>query len=136
MVAGFSALRAAVGAPSGVAFVDFPMDHVFSMSDSLSNNDGRPGALRDMPAAPTPDGAAMNKVWVSSWDHALGDPEFGRECAERNTPLLPAAPPRLFLHAAHLAFRHPVSGEWLTFQSGLPGEMARYMAELREAAKD
>ncbi|MFL6074740.1 MAG: TetR/AcrR family transcriptional regulator [Mycobacteriales bacterium] len=25
----------------------------------------------------TPDGAAMNKVWVSSWDHALGDPEFG-----------------------------------------------------------
>src|SRR5207253_2094482 len=43
----------------------------------------------------------------------LGDPEFGRECAERNTPLLPAVPPRLFLHAAHLAFRHPVSGEWL-----------------------
>src|ERR1700745_1628388 len=35
------ALRAAVGAPSGVGFVDFPMDHVFSMSDA----DGRPGAL-------------------------------------------------------------------------------------------
>ncbi|MGF2946956.1 acetolactate synthase [Mycobacterium sp. Lab-001] len=35
------ALRAAVAAPSGVAFVDFPMDHVFSMSD----DDGRPGAL-------------------------------------------------------------------------------------------
>jgi len=25
----------------------------------------------------TPDGADMNKVWVSSWDIALGDPEFG-----------------------------------------------------------
>ena len=32
------ALRAAVGAPSGVGFVDFPMDHVFSRSD----DDGRP----------------------------------------------------------------------------------------------
>ena len=35
------ALRAAVRAPSGVAFVDFPMDHVFSMSE----DDGPPGAL-------------------------------------------------------------------------------------------
>jgi len=25
----------------------------------------------------TPDGADMNRVWVSSWDIALGDPEFG-----------------------------------------------------------
>src|ERR1700733_9254548 len=35
------ALRAAVSAPSGVGFVDFPMDHVFSMAE----DDDRPGAL-------------------------------------------------------------------------------------------
>src|SRR5215472_3857878 len=33
------ALRAAAGAPSGVGFVDFPMDHAFS----ISQDDGRPG---------------------------------------------------------------------------------------------
>src|SRR5271167_1557629 len=35
------ALRAAVGAPSGVGFVDIPMDHAFSTSE----DDGLPGAL-------------------------------------------------------------------------------------------
>src|SRR5438445_79710 len=39
------ALRAAVGAPSGVAFVDFPMDHVFAVSE----DPGRPGALAEVP---------------------------------------------------------------------------------------
>lgn len=52
------ALRAAVGAPSGVGFVDFPMDHVFSMSD----DDGRPGALDGLPAGPTPDGGALERA--------------------------------------------------------------------------
>lgn len=52
------ALRAAVGAPSGVAFVDFPMDHVFSMSD----DDGRPGALTDLPVAPSADGDALDRA--------------------------------------------------------------------------
>jgi acetolactate synthase I/II/III large subunit len=49
------ALRAAVGAPSGVGFVDFPMDHAFSMSE----DPGiwvRPGALTVTPPVPTPDG--------------------------------------------------------------------------------
>lgn len=46
------ALRAAVGAPSGVGFVDFPMDHVFSMAD----DDGRPGALADLPSGDGADG--------------------------------------------------------------------------------
>lgn len=49
------ALRAAVGAPSGVGFVDLPMDHAFSMAD----DDGRPGALSALPPAPAPDGAAL-----------------------------------------------------------------------------
>ena len=35
------ALCATVGAPSGVAFIDFPMDHVFS----VAADDGQPGAL-------------------------------------------------------------------------------------------
>ena len=52
------ALRAAVGAPSGVGFVDFPMDHVFSVSE----DDGRPGALTELPPAPTPDGDALDRA--------------------------------------------------------------------------
>lgn len=52
------ALQAAVGAPSGVAFVDFPMDHVFSMSE----DDGRPGARTDAPATANPDGVALDRA--------------------------------------------------------------------------
>lgn len=52
------ALRAAVAAPSGAAFVDFPMDHVFSMS----TDDGRPGALTDLPVAVSPDGDALDRA--------------------------------------------------------------------------
>jgi acetolactate synthase-1/2/3 large subunit len=50
------ALRAAVGAPSGVAFVDFPLDHVFG----AAHDDAAPGALTDLPAAPRPDGNALD----------------------------------------------------------------------------
>src|SRR5271166_3179136 len=52
------ALQAAVTAPSGVGFVDFPMDHVFSMSD----DDGRPGALTNLPPARTPDGRDLEAL--------------------------------------------------------------------------
>jgi 23S rRNA pseudouridine1911/1915/1917 synthase len=31
---------------------------------------------------------------------------------------------RLFLHAAHLSFRHPLTGEWLSFTSPLPEPLA------------
>jgi acetolactate synthase-1/2/3 large subunit len=50
------ALRAAVGAPSGVAFVDFPMDHVFSEAHDA----GAPGALAQPPTAVQPDGNALD----------------------------------------------------------------------------
>jgi acetolactate synthase-1/2/3 large subunit len=91
------ALRAAVGAPSGVAFVDFPMDHVFSMAD----DDGRPGALADLPPGPSPDGKALQRaaallsaarrpvimagtnVW---WGH--GEAALLRLAEERNIPVL------------------------------------------------
>lgn len=52
------ALRATVTAPSGVAFVDFPMDHVFSVAE----DDGAPGALTDLPSAPKPDGDALDRA--------------------------------------------------------------------------
>ncbi|CKN29734.1 acetolactate synthase [Mycobacterium tuberculosis] len=52
------ALQAAVSAPSGVAFVDFPMDHAFSMS----SDNGRPGALTELPAGPTPAGDALDRA--------------------------------------------------------------------------
>ena len=55
------ALRAAVTAPSGVAFVDFPMDHAFSMSQD-SDIAARPGALTGLPTAPTPDGDALDRA--------------------------------------------------------------------------
>jgi acetolactate synthase-1/2/3 large subunit len=52
------ALQATVAAPSGVAFVDFPMDHVFSLAEDAQ----RPGALTGLPAAPAPDGAALDRA--------------------------------------------------------------------------
>lgn len=55
------ALRAAVGAPSGVGFVDFPMDHVFSMADNLDVL-GRPGALVDVPPGPAPDDQSVARA--------------------------------------------------------------------------
>lgn len=53
-----AALRAAVTAPSGVGFVDFPLDHVFAMAE----DHGRPAALTGLPAAPTPDGDALDRA--------------------------------------------------------------------------
>ncbi len=52
------ALMAAVAAPSGVAFVDFPMDHVFSEA----HDPGLPGALSDVPAASNADGATLDRA--------------------------------------------------------------------------
>ncbi|KQH77986.1 hypothetical protein AO501_15250 [Mycobacterium gordonae] len=52
------ALRASVGAPSGVGFVDFPMDHVFSVSE----DDGRPGTLSDLPEPPAVDADALDRA--------------------------------------------------------------------------
>ena len=45
------ALRATVGAPSGVAFVDFPMDVAFGTAYGVDRE--APGALHTLPA-PTP----------------------------------------------------------------------------------
>jgi acetolactate synthase I/II/III large subunit len=52
------ALRATVGAPSGVAFVDFPMDHAFS----IAADTGKPGALTMSPTPSLPDGDALDRA--------------------------------------------------------------------------
>jgi acetolactate synthase I/II/III large subunit len=52
------ALRATVGAPSGVAFIDFPMDHVFSVAADA----GQPGALTTSPEPSLPDGDALDRA--------------------------------------------------------------------------
>jgi 23S rRNA pseudouridine1911/1915/1917 synthase len=51
----------------------------------------------------------------------VGDATYGRPQAPR--------PPRQFLHAAHLEFAHPVTGEWLVFDAPLPPDLARFKAE-------
>lgn len=94
------ALRAAVGAPSGVGFVDFPMDHAFSMSADPEIG-ARPGALDALPPGPTPDGDAIDRaagllsaarrpvimagtnVW---WGH--GEAALLRLAEERQIPVL------------------------------------------------
>ena len=58
----------------------------------------------------------------------IGDPVYGRSRGRRRAlpPLIKAAVdafPRQALHAASLGLRHPATGEWLQFQSGLPNDM-------------
>ena len=52
------ALRAAAGAPSGVAFVDFPMDHLFGEAHDRDE----PGALRELPELPAADGLELQRA--------------------------------------------------------------------------
>ena len=49
----------------------------------------------------------------------LGHPLLGDETYGRTSPLLS----RQFLHARHLGFEHPTSGEWMDFHSSLPAEL-------------
>ena len=52
------ALRAAVGTPSGVTFVDFPMDYVFGEA----HDRGEPGALTELTPLPRADGDALDRA--------------------------------------------------------------------------
>jgi 23S rRNA pseudouridine1911/1915/1917 synthase len=62
------------------------------------------------------------RVHLAAVHHpVVGDPVYGR-------PQLPL-PPRQFLHAAHLEFAHPISGEWLVFDAPLPKDLAAFLAE-------
>ncbi|MDD3546359.1 MAG: RluA family pseudouridine synthase [Kiritimatiellae bacterium] len=58
-----------------------------------------------------------------------GDGLYGSLSADKR---LPAVPPRQMLHAARLAFKHPLSGEDLAFEAPLPadfGAVLRLMSE-------
>jgi 23S rRNA pseudouridine1911/1915/1917 synthase len=50
----------------------------------------------------------------------VGDEAYGKA--------QPPMPPRMFLHAAHLEFAHPISGEWLSFDAPLPPDLATFLA--------
>ena len=63
------------------------------------------------------------RVHLAALRHPVaGDSVYGR-------PQAPM-PPRQFLHAAHLEFRHPITGEWLTFDSPLPADLAEFLERL------
>ena len=57
-------------------------------------------------------------VYGAGWEKGMSGPNrvWARELARRT--------PRLFLHAARLTFRHPVTGENMSFRAPLPEELA------------
>jgi len=72
----------------------------------------------------------------------VGDRQYGvarRSLPERlarlDTRLRPAAAraERQLLHALRLQFRHPISGEWMEFQSPLPEDLAAAIEAIRHA---
>jgi 23S rRNA pseudouridine1911/1915/1917 synthase len=60
---------------------------------------------------------------------AIGHPVVGDDRYGGNRRTLDC--PRPFLHAAHLAFDHPVSGVRLSFDAVLPTDLERVLAALR-----
>jgi 23S rRNA pseudouridine1911/1915/1917 synthase len=52
---------------------------------------------------------------------------WARELARRT--------PRQFLHAAKLVFDHPVSGESMSFEAPLPGDLAPVLAWARSGSE-
>ena len=69
------------------------------------------------------------RVHLSSLGHGLiGDPVYGR--AQKGAPAAALAFPRQALHAWLLGFRHPVSGDFLEFESELPEDMRQLLDNL------
>jgi 23S rRNA pseudouridine1911/1915/1917 synthase len=78
-------------------------------------------------------------VHLSSIGHPLiGDPLYGKGFKSKLRKLPEplqgklAALDRQALHAAHLAFAHPVSGTLLKFNSPLPGDLAEIVEAFKE----
>ena len=79
------------------------------------------------------------RVHLSSIGHPLiGDPLYGKGFKSKLRKLPEplqgklAALDRQALHAAHLAFAHPVSGTLLKFNSPLPGDLAEIVEAFKE----
>jgi 23S rRNA pseudouridine1911/1915/1917 synthase len=59
------------------------------------------------------------RVHLAAIHHPIvGDLTYGRP--------EPPQPPRQFLHATHLEFAHPRTGQWLIFDSPLPADLAAF----------
>ncbi len=59
------------------------------------------------------------RVHLAAIHHPIvGDLTYGRP--------EPPQPPRQFLHATHLEFTHPRTGQWLIFDSPLPADLAAF----------
>jgi len=78
------------------------------------------------------------RVHLASLGHpVVGDTTYGAPARlrfhESDEPTLP----RTFLHAAKLAFTHPLTGAPLKFEAPLPGELAAFLArvETREGSR-
>jgi 23S rRNA pseudouridine1911/1915/1917 synthase len=61
---------------------------------------------------------------------AIGHPVVGDEVYGRGRSLEGSTLARPFLHADALAFEHPVTGQPLTFESALPGDLLLQLAAL------
>jgi 23S rRNA pseudouridine1911/1915/1917 synthase len=73
------------------------------------------------------------RVHLAERGHPLiGDPAYGGRAARRAATKTSAAAyfPRQALHARHLGFVHPTSGEYLAFDSDLPDDMKSLLASL------
>ncbi len=57
-----------------------------------------------------------------------GDSKYGDE--HFNESLKPAGLKRLFLHASHLRFKHPLSGDWVEVDAPLPDDLNKVLAKL------
>jgi 23S rRNA pseudouridine1911/1915/1917 synthase len=60
---------------------------------------------------------------------AIGHPVVGDDAYDRGWKS-PVEVPRFFLHATHLAFDHPTTGEHLSFDSPLPADLAQVLDSL------
>lgn len=66
------------------------------------------------------------RVHLAAMRHPVaGDITYGR--------LQQPMPPRQFLHAAHLEFRHPITGAWLTFDAPLPADLTDFLTKLEDS---
>jgi len=71
------------------------------------------------------------RVHLSHRGHPLiGDPVYGGRAGRAFSHSVAAAFPRQALHARHLGFSHPASGEYLAFDSDLPSDMAELLITL------
>ncbi|MFO1021559.1 MAG: RluA family pseudouridine synthase [Planctomycetales bacterium] len=75
------------------------------------------------------------RIHLSEAGHMLcGEKTYDQPLFKKKVPDTSHAP-RLALHARELGFVHPVTGEELKFQMGLPPDLARFVDRLRQEAK-